>query len=376
MEKVNQYLGKTVKLDYIDYFRAIAIIFIVLGHSVCFGRSTMVETNNLLFRGGTYFFVFIAGFLFWHLSYKFEIKTYYKKKLLNIICPYFITLLPAACIAVFFNQKPTASIIMNGTDNVARFFAILLNGWSLNISLWFVGMIVLIFLISPLIIFLRRKNKVVYVAFFLMSLILCILISRYDAVIGAESLLNFMLKGLKIYYKNALHFLFFYLLGIEVYDFIKNNKEIVEKNLKNVFFISSFLYIFHFILHLYVVKGGGEIQTISKTIETFVLLFGLMIVESKIKANKFLDKALKFVAQYSFGIFFIHSYLRNLFWFHTIIPQKMAHIIVTNKNTLKCALTSWEIFFGIFFGSIILLVVLKTILNTIGIKNTRHFIGV
>ena len=58
--KDNMEQVKRKNLDYIDYFRAIAIIFIVTGHTLVWGRSTMLEFNTLLFAGGNYFFVFIA----------------------------------------------------------------------------------------------------------------------------------------------------------------------------------------------------------------------------------------------------------------------------------------------------------------------------
>ena len=73
-------------LDYIDYFRAIAILFIVAGHTLCWGHGEVERFNSLLLRGGTYFFVFIAGFLFQYLSYKFEIKTFSKKKCQVYFC--------------------------------------------------------------------------------------------------------------------------------------------------------------------------------------------------------------------------------------------------------------------------------------------------
>ena len=62
------------KLIFIDYFRAIAIMFIVLGHTLNCGQGDVWRTNKFFFGGGTYAFIFIAGLLFQYLSYKFEYK--------------------------------------------------------------------------------------------------------------------------------------------------------------------------------------------------------------------------------------------------------------------------------------------------------------
>ena len=102
-----------------------------------------------------------------------------------------------------------------------------------------------------------------------------------------------------------------------------------------------------------------------------------MLSEDKIKNNKILDKSLKFVAKYSFGIFFIHYYIINYAYFHTIYTQRNCrNYLFIGKNTLACCLSSIEFFIVTFFGSILFLFIVKLILNKIGIKNTRIFIGV
>ena len=53
------------KLNYINYFRAIAIVMIVLGHSICWGNKEglIYITNTFLFKGGTFFFIYFRIFI-------------------------------------------------------------------------------------------------------------------------------------------------------------------------------------------------------------------------------------------------------------------------------------------------------------------------
>src|ERR1035438_1198168 len=75
-------------LRYIHSFRALAIIFIVAAHCIAlFDWASIPWQRHLvlsLIPNGTVFFVFIAGFLFQHLSYKFEYRRYLKSKLQNV----------------------------------------------------------------------------------------------------------------------------------------------------------------------------------------------------------------------------------------------------------------------------------------------------
>jgi len=369
-------MDKTKKLDYIDYFRAIAILLIVAGHTLGWGRSTLREIIVFFLSGATYYFVFIAGFLFWHLSNKFNIMSYYKKKILNVICPYFVTLLPVACIYAFCNSNPQ---VLKSSSEVVRFFAVLFNGAFVNFPLWFIGMITIIFLVSPFILFLKQKNKQVYLTVFLCSLVYTLI---SDRGLGLKPdlypLAKFVLLNASCYFKICFHFLFIYLLGIETCDFIKKYPDKIKKNLKTIFQISLSVYLFHFVIHLFVLKRHQyNMQLISKLIGTFTILSGLMLLESKIQLNNCLDKCLKFLARYSFGIYFIHQYFIHLFIYHTIYNQWYGTSVLNlYKNTPHVFLIALIMFVVTLFGSILILLVIKEVLNKIGIKNTRMFVGV
>ena len=61
-------------LNYINVFRGLAILLILAGHTLQIGAKGSI-INNVSYEvwaGGTALFIFISGFLFQHLSYKFE----------------------------------------------------------------------------------------------------------------------------------------------------------------------------------------------------------------------------------------------------------------------------------------------------------------
>lgn len=373
-------MSKAKVLDYINYFRAIAIIFIVAGHTLCWGHSTMLEFNKLLFAGGTYFFVFIAGFLFQYLSENFNVKIYFKKKLLNVICPFLITLLPVALLYTYQNVDNWA--FQHATIEM-RFFSVLMGGYILNGPVWFIGMIFIMFLASPLFLW-ARKNLKIYLGLFLATFILCFIFPRESSVnmfIGfnpyESSFLDIFYMNLVFYFKSFLHFAFIYILGMEVSYQIKNNLDFIKNNLKSIFQISLFLYVFHFIVHLFIVKTSVNQELISKLIETFVLLSGVMLIEEKIKNNKMLDNILNVFAQYSFGIFFIHGYLINLCYFHSLYTQRNCETFLNlSANSIYSCLIAFSMFLTVLFGSLFILFVIKKVLKILKIKNTRFFIGV
>ena len=77
MEEAQQQKPKKTKiLNYINVFRGLAILLIIMGHTMQFGnpKSLINMINCEMICGGTALFIFISGFLFQHLAYKFEYK--------------------------------------------------------------------------------------------------------------------------------------------------------------------------------------------------------------------------------------------------------------------------------------------------------------
>jgi len=82
-----------IRLNYFDYLRAIAILFIVAGHSFSVWSIDTLPEKVLanIITGGTSLFVFISGFFFHHIFYKdFEYKVFIKRKIKKVLVPYII----------------------------------------------------------------------------------------------------------------------------------------------------------------------------------------------------------------------------------------------------------------------------------------------
>ena len=97
-----------MRLNYFDYFRAVAILFVVAGHSYRpWSINTIPEKvlGNLIF-GGTSLFVFISGFFFHHIFYKnFHYQRFLFKKSKNVLLPYTIlTIIGFSLIVVYLNN--------------------------------------------------------------------------------------------------------------------------------------------------------------------------------------------------------------------------------------------------------------------------------
>lgn len=171
-------------LNSFNYFRALAIIFIVAGHSV---SAANIEYNSVfsltvgnLIAGGTTLFVFISGFLFHHIFYK---KYVYQKfiinKFRNVLIPYLVlSCAPILMLVVAQSDHFGAYFLPNGDDFFSKYilpyFQYLWTGRMLN-GYWYIPFIMVTFLISPLhIVFIRllTRQQLVLIALSLMAAIL------------------------------------------------------------------------------------------------------------------------------------------------------------------------------------------------------------
>jgi len=143
-------------LRYVHNFRAVAIVIIVAGHAIlALGRDANPRTTDFLLDlldNGTVLFVFIAGFLFEHLSRRYEYRDYLRKKLLNVIVPYLLVSIPAVLYTVLFTRPDLAlPDELGGTSaGYQAAWMLLTGGGTFNYAVWFVPMIALFYLAAPL----------------------------------------------------------------------------------------------------------------------------------------------------------------------------------------------------------------------------------
>ena len=273
-------------LGYIHSFRALAIFFIVAGHAI----DAMLWSDNypmsralrIIFSNGSVMFVFIAGYLFQHLSKNHNNKKYYKNKLSNVITPYLLISLPAIAAFVFFTTREG---MWNGFyDNPvwAQIGLFYLTGKHLA-PLWFIPMICFFYIVAPLLIRLDKRSYFYYL------LPVFIVISC------------FFERGMP--YISFVHFFSAYVLGM----YCSHYKETLNAKLSsNTALIVLFIGIVFFALaEFFFMKGTLTWVNYLQKISASLFYLGLFIrIGESLKST-----LISTVATCSFGIFFVHSYV-------------------------------------------------------------------
>ncbi len=273
------------KITYIHYLRGVAAFFIVAIHFNLFSSD-----NELIGSVFKYFllewtaiFIMISGFLFQHLIYKYQFKSFMFSKVKNVIIPYVIISVPAIMIYVFGFKKDHAwidiqELLSNSLSYVILFFYA--TGSHLG-PLWFIPVLILIFMTSkPLSIIGNNQNLLNLLAF--LSLFLILFTSRP----ASDS--NVFLA--------YLHFLPVYVIGM----FIYSKKDFLIDEKWKFLSLSIFLAIFCLCV---VFELSASVTIISK-----MPLFIFLCIALNDLNNKRAQIVLSVLADASFAIYFIHGY--------------------------------------------------------------------
>ncbi len=153
-----------MRLKYIHRMRALAIVSVVAVHAndqLEWSQSPSLQRfmENLL-QGSTVLFFMIAGFLFHHLSQRFEFGDYLLRKVKNVIVPFLIISAPG--IALLLNQPAFLASHPEMTDQptwVRVAFLVGYAGAQINYPLWFVPVMASLFVLAPLFMALLRQPR-------------------------------------------------------------------------------------------------------------------------------------------------------------------------------------------------------------------------
>lgn len=291
-------------LHSINWFRGMAILFVVLSHMPSLGLTGDIYRYWASFvQNGTAFFIFIAGYLYWHLIDRYEYKQYLLSKFKNVLIPYFIimtiTVVAIYILSLFdiysvdYAKNADYRVFIDNPFYVNGFVWHYLKGGAINVSLWFIPMIALFFVFSYVI---KKISESRFFYFYVLTFLLITFLS--DKGVWAHSqfihYLGVWLFGIcckkheNFIYNNAIKIsiitiipsLMFVCLVAEYPDSHVNFSE-VQKFFSIMFFLSFFMYL-----------------------ETIGMKIGVLDV----------------LAKYSFGIFFIHFYF---LMFSSIIFDKI-----------------------------------------------------
>lgn len=172
------------------YMRGIAIMFIVLGHSVYnSGHGFPLLLENLL-RGGTALFVFISGYFFHRIFYQdFNYRKFMKGKVQNVLYPFLIVSL----IGLIFLCLRWFIIDGHSIEKLAlSVFYTVRNGYILYPH-WYIPFIMTVFLASPLFLWYIRCSVHMRWTLLVLSCVVAIFIHRPVGNVNAiHSLVYFM----------------------------------------------------------------------------------------------------------------------------------------------------------------------------------------
>jgi hypothetical protein len=292
----------------LNYFRAISILLIVMGHS--FGLAAIpVDTlaqkmaMNII-TGGTFLFVFISGVLFHHVFYsRFHYAKFMTGKIKYILIPYLLLSIPIVAWYVMVNDGWRPFFLHHGSGTINEYLIPALKYYwtgGAMVAYWYIPFILITFTMSPLHLIFIRQNTYVHVIVMISLIIISILIHRSE-------------HGYNVL-QNVVYFLPAYLIGI----FSSIHKETLYRVMKG-----KEIFLFSIVLFLAALEAKtGHVGNYTK--EPFVLngidimffqkialclFFMTFLHRFEGASNKLLDT----IAATSFGIFFLHGYLLFIF---------------------------------------------------------------
>lgn len=347
-----------MRLVTFDYFRGVAILFIVAGHSYGVWQINNFADKVLanLIGGGTSLFVFISGFFFHYIFYQnFHYKSFMVKKLKNVFIPYlFFSLSGVIYHMVILEFLPYADML--GTNNIDTFadfiemIAIYLWTGRIAHAYWYIPFILIIFTISPIFIKYIKLSRALRISVFLLFLIAAMFIHR-----PVENLSPF---------HSVLYFIPIYMLGIicsidreSVIEFIKGKSVAVGLVVLLLAVLQAVFFEGYGNTHKEAIFSydGVDIILLQKIALCFFLLSLLQNYE------KHHIPVLKLLASSSFAIFFIHPWIVKIF----------------SDTGLLAFLGKYFPDIVVFFITVPLIVIISLLiayLVKLGLKSKSHFV--
>ena len=303
-------------LNSINYFRGIAIIIIVMTHSYGIAHWNVYRNASLLEKlfysfnlNGSVFFVFISGYLYHHIFYpNFNYQKYLTKKAKFVLIPYLVCSALPIIYTVFDRQNEWLFDVVFDSGGLGFLPDSLQDKPLLSIlwfiatgravyAYWFIPMVILIFLISPLVNYLIKTQHLLKIILFLIPVS--------------------MIVHRPLHNMNPLHSLIYflpvYLLGI--YSSINRQKIIayLKSDRQKLIVLSLAILLCLIQVLVFNVSGNFSKSFFSVTvpdiniIQKILLCFLFISVLDKLETAEI--NSLKQTAQTSFAIYFIHPFL-------------------------------------------------------------------
>ena len=292
-------------INSINHFRAIAIIFIVAGHSyglagVYFNSVSKNIAQNLI-AGVTVLFVFISGFLFHYVFYKkYIFKKFITGKIKHVLLPYLVLGIFPIFYRIEFDIHFWHDFFIPNGEGVFNEYImpVLKYYWTgrFLIAYWYIPFIMVTFLMSPLhVVFIKLnvKIQIIIITLFLIT----------------SSLLHRPIENLYVF-QSVLYFFPVYLMGIVCSIY----KEKIYSTLKQkeIFLLIAVIALAIIQEYIGVVGNYHKDPFAYKGIDLMIfqkIILCLFFMVWLHRFEKINNKYIHTLAATSFTIFFIHPLL-------------------------------------------------------------------
>lgn len=362
---------KKERLKELDILRAIAFIFVVAQHTlggsanaknISFFDYSILKFLYVIAETAVPIFLFVSGLsLLYVYADRFDWKKYYIKRLKYVLIPYVVW----SAINMFE---------LKTTERFQNFIVQLIAGNGAY-HLWYMGMVLRLFLVFPIILFIAKKihsaNIKIRVIIFIALTVLYYYVSKYTNVIQ-DDIASFLFKNPtelqhKIVNISVLFWYVYFVLGMY---FALNYKYIKDKVLKNktIIFIAYVPLLIYAYLHEIKYNNLQFIRVLwILYIIVSILLFytiATMLID-KIKVYSFM----RYISDYSFS-----AYMAHVIFITYVV--KYINIIFGVKDILILGILTWIGTFMIttFFISVIALVPYSQFVT--GAKNVKMRLGI
>jgi peptidoglycan/LPS O-acetylase OafA/YrhL len=292
-----------VFLSHIHSFRAVAILFVIAGHVIwAFQWQVHPNVRDLLadvLENGTVLFVFVSGYLFQHLSGKFQYGDYLKKKFQNVILPYLIISTPAVLYTLFRENLAAHYPQLEGTSQLYQMMWLYLKGGAhINYALWFIPMIALYFLLAPLFMLLVRHPR----GYWLLAVLVPVSLLAHRPPFP-----NLDLMHLAIYFLSA------YVAGMACSQFRVRLEPVLKFHAVPLLVLAAAGVALHFGLSKH--HGNYEAERIFSPEHGWIdwlflqkLFLCLVLLGLMQRLDHLIARPLRYLADISFTLFFVHMY--------------------------------------------------------------------
>lgn len=273
-----------MKLLFIDNFRTLAIIFIVMSHTLSFfdwSKTPQLEiVMNIIIINSTTLFVFVSGYLFQFLLPKYKYKRYIIGKLKYVALPYLIASIPAILYFTMIAEREGVPDDFYSSPKAYQIIYFYATGLHLA-PYWYIPAVLIFFAFAPVFKLISTRSNLLLLSFPIFFII-SLTVAR-DGVIYS-----------------AIHFISIYIAGMIASLY---SDRVDEMSNKPSVIIATACIFFALVAVQYLTNENSyQLFYLQKL--TLCITFLLLMRKSMSEKLFYID-----LSATSFGIFFLHSYI-------------------------------------------------------------------